>query len=44
VGKGVKILLFFSDLAGYYVRFWSRIFTYINAPLEDRRHVSNGVN
>jgi len=22
VGKGVKIFLFFLDLAGYYVRFW----------------------
>jgi len=34
VGKAVKNFLFFSDLAGYYVRFWSRLFAYFNAPLE----------
>jgi len=39
-----KIFLFFPDFVVRYVRFWSRIFAYFNAPLEDRRHVSNGVN
>ena len=38
MSKAVKIFLFFSDLAGYYVRFWSRLFTYINAA---RRHEEN---
>jgi len=30
VGKGDKNFLFFPDLAGYYVRFWSRLFAYFN--------------
>jgi len=29
--KADKIFLFFSDLADYYVRFWSRLFVYFNA-------------
>ena len=44
MGKAVKKILFFLDFVVRYVRFWSRIFTYINAPLENRRHVSNGVH
>ena len=36
MAKAVKNFLFFSDLAGYYVRFWSRLFTYINAPLRHK--------
>ena len=42
--KAVKFFLFFLDFVVRYVRFWSRLFTYFNAPLENRRHVSNGVN
>ena len=36
MGKAVKIFLFFPDFGVRYVRFWSRIFTYINTPLRHK--------
>jgi len=35
VGKAVKKILFFLDFVVRYVRFWSRLFAYLNAPLDN---------